>query len=214
MLSAFVFYRLWTILGTRTGEEKRRDLTVATKVEHNQSIDTDNIIVLPNRKVKTQSSDNVSKNTQIFNSALTQLKEKDSSFNEDVFLRGSSRAFEKIVLAYAHSDHTLLKKLLSKDVYTKFLDAIEKRENKNHKMEASIDYVEAEIIDVKTTKINATITVQFKSQQMLATVNADGVSYDNPARLKTNVIDIWTFKRNFSSSSNIWLLTKTESKND
>jgi predicted lipid-binding transport protein (Tim44 family) len=214
MLSAFVFYRLWTVLGTRTGEEKTRDWSMASKVENKSAIDNDNVIVLPNRKVNNDSSNMTIDGKRGFETSLAGLKEKDTDFNEDTFLNGSSRAFEKIVIAYANSDHTLLKKLLSKDVYAKFAEAIEERQKSNHQMEASIDYVDAEIIDIKITKLSASITVQFKSEQMLAMVNADGISFDNPARLKTRVIDIWTFKRNFSSSSSIWVLVKTESKND
>ena len=209
-LSAFVFYRLWTVLGTRTGEEKTRDWPTAAKAESTQIIESDNVIVLPNRKVRPSETSNES--TRSFDSALAQLKENDPTFNEEIFLRGCSRAFEKIVVSYANGDHTQLKKLLSKDVYTKFSDAIDARQQSGQQMEAQIDFVEAEIVDVKLTKTSASITVQFSSEQMLATVNADGVSHDNPARLKANVSDVWTFKRTFSSTSSIWLLVKTESK--
>ena len=209
-LSAFVFYRLWTVLGTRTGEEKTRDWPTAAKVETNHVAESDNVIVLPNRKVRPSETSNGS--TRAFDHALSQLKENDSTFDEETFLRGCSRAFEKIVVSYANADHTQLKKLLSKEVYSKFADAIDARQQNEQQMEALIDFVEAEIVDVKLTKASASITVQFKSEQMLATVNADGTSHDNPARLKANVTDIWTFKRTFSSTSSIWLLVKTESK--
>ncbi|MES2252770.1 MAG: Tim44/TimA family putative adaptor protein [Pseudomonadota bacterium] len=212
MLTAFVFYRLWTVLGTRTGEEKTREWRVTAKTEPNTIIDSDNIIVLPNRKIRP--AEPAIKNTRTFESALTQLKTIDTTFNEDSFLTGAARAFEKIVLAYASGELAQLKKLLSKEVYTKFLLAIEQRQQQNNHMEAIIDFVDGDIIDAKTTKASASIIVQFQSEQMLATLNAEGVSFDNPARLKTKVIDIWTFKRVFSSTSSIWLLVKTESKHD
>lgn len=210
-LSAFVFYRLWTVLGTRTGEEKTRDWPTPAKVETNHVAESDNVIVLPNRK--SPASEMASEPTRAFDHALSELKANDPSFSEESFLRGCSRAFEKIVVAYANADHTQLKKLLSKEVYSKFADAIDARQQNEQQLEALIDFVEAEIIDMKLTKASASITVQFQSEQMLATVNADGVSFDNPARLKTKVTDVWTFKRTFSSSSSIWLLVKTESKN-
>ena len=209
-MSAFVFYRLWTVLGTRTGEEKTHDWPAAAKAETNHAAENDNVIVLPNRK--TRPSETTQSVQRSFDTALTQLKENDSTFSEENFLRGCCRAFEKIVYSFANADHTQLKKLLSKEVYSKFADAIDARQQNNQQLEAIIDYVDAEIIDVKLTKASASITVQFKSDQMLATVNAEGVSHDNPARLKSKVIDIWTFKRTFSSTSSIWLLVKTESK--
>ncbi len=212
MLSAFVFYRLWTVLGTRTGEEKTRDWTMAAKTDADTAVENDNIIVLPNRKTRV-SEVPIDECTRSFESALIQLKEKDPTFNEESFLQGACRAFEKIVVAYANAEHTQLKKLLSKDVYTKFSAAIEKRQSDNQSMEANIDFVNAELIDVKTTHASASLTVQFQSEQMLATINADGVSFDNPARLKANITDIWTFKRTYSSTSSTWLLVKTESKN-
>lgn len=209
-LSAFVFYRLWTVLGTRTGEEKTHDWPTTAKIEANHTTENDNVIVLPNRK--TRPAEAAQSASRSFDTALMQLKENDSTFNEESFLRGCSRAFEKIVLSFANADHTQLKKLLSKEVYSKFADAIDTRQQSNQQMEAIIDSVDANILDVKVTKTSASITVQFNSDQMLATVNAEGVSYDNPARLKSKVTDIWTFKRTFSSTSSIWLLVKTESK--
>ena len=211
MLSAFVFYRLWTVLGTRTGEEKSREWnTQKTKNDSTTIIDNDNVIVLPNRKVRPIEAR--TERMRLFDPALTQLKENDSTFNEDAFLNGACRAFEKIVTSFANADHVQLKKLLSKDVYTKFADAIDQRQLNSHRMEAIIDSVDATIVDVKTTKASASITVQFQSEQMLATVNTDGISFDNPARLKTKITDVWTFKRTFTSTSRIWLLVKTESK--
>ncbi len=210
-LSAFVFYRLWTVLGTRTGEEKTHDWPTTAKVESNHVAESDNVIILPNRK--SPPSEMASEPTRAFDHSLSELKVNDPSFSEESFLRGCSRAFEKIVVAYANADHTQLKKLLSKEVYSKFADAIDARQQNEQQMEALIDFVDTEIIDMKLTKASASITVQFQSEQMLATVNADGVSFDNPARLKTKVTDVWTFKRTFSSSSSIWLLVKTESKN-
>jgi len=212
MLTAFVFYRLWTVLGTRTGGEKTRESRVTAKTESSKTIDSDNIIVLPNRKIRP--SEPEIESTRAFESALTQLKTIDTTFNKNSFLTGAARAFEKIVLSYASGDITQLKKLLSKEVYAKFILAIEQRQQNNNYMEAVIDFVDGDIIDAKTTKSSASITVQFQSEQMLATLDEEGVSFDNPARLKTKVIDIWTFKRVFSSTSPIWLLVKTESKHD
>lgn len=211
LLSLFVFYRLWIVLGTRTGEEKKPDWPVTSQQEKITSPEGDNIIVLPNRKNQPVEII-IEKNESPFEKELLEIVENDSQFNEATFLRGSCRAFEKIVTAYATANTVLLKKLLSKEVYVKFLDAIASREANNQTLEANIESVDSKIVDVKVTKTSASITVRFLSQQMLATVNSDGVSFDNPARLKSSVEDFWTFKRTFSSSSSMWILTKTKSK--
>jgi predicted lipid-binding transport protein (Tim44 family) len=205
-LTAFVFYRLWNVLGTRTGHEKSHDWKFGEAADKQND---DNVIVLSSRSVAP-----VAKEAEhIIQADLIQaLKEKDSSFDEEKFLRGAARAFEQIVLSYAKGDHAALKKLVSADVFDKFETAIAKRQDRNETVEAEIASVDAEIQNIEMKLNHAFITVRFKSEQMLATISEDGQSFDNPARLSTTVTDTWTFTREFTSHNKMWILVKTEAQ--
>ncbi len=212
LLSGFVFYRLWSVLGTRTGNEKTRDWNVQTKNKDSVNLETDNVIVLPQRKMRIADRDDKEESSPLYMESLITLKQHDPFFSEDSFLRGACRAFEHIVNAYADANQSKLKKLLSADVYNKFIHTIEIRQKREETLNVDIQSVDAHISDIKLTEISAVITVLFESEQMLVTINADGQSFDNPARLTTKVNDVWTFERPLSDMSNMWLLIKTESK--
>ncbi len=212
LLSTFVFYRLWSVLGTRTGNEKTRDLNIQIKKTDTVNVETDNVIVLPQRKMRMADRSDEENSLPQYMESLIALKQHDPSFLESNFLRGACRAFEHIVNAYADANQSKLKKLLSSDVYDKFVHAIETRQKREETLTVDIQSVDAHISDIKLTETSAIITVLFESEQMLVTINADGQSFDNPARLTTNVNDVWTFERPLDDTSNMWILIKTESK--
>jgi predicted lipid-binding transport protein (Tim44 family) len=208
LLSAFIAYRLWNVLGTRTGNEKKRDWTNAD-THRDTSVSHDNVILLPQRgqNIKSEQDDN----------ALAQREEEHANvlalmpdFSVDAFLKGAVRAFEKIVTSYATGNIDTLKKLLKAEVFSAFSRAIENRQQKNERMEAHIESIEAEIDNMRVYDDCVHIVVRFTSDQMIATFNTDGVSYDNPAQLRNTTTDIWTFERSLSSLSSIWLLSKTD----
>jgi predicted lipid-binding transport protein (Tim44 family) len=217
LLSVYIFYRLWGILGSRTGEERPSDWFSSASSDIRKAKDADdqdnNVIVLPSRHSRLHNLTNDSEEPSVkrFETALNHLKAIDPKFDEDSFLRGSVRAFDKIVNAYASSNHSVLKKLLSSDVYEKFAKAIEDREKSGYRLEAEIDSIDARLEDVKVYDDRVSLIVGFKSDQMLATIDNDGKSIDNPSRLKDTVYDVWTFEKTLPLTSNIWLLTKTDS---
>ncbi len=201
ILAAFLFFRLWGVLGTRTGNEKQTDFLNQPKKEE------DNVIVLAKRP-------EVASEAELYSSAVRgqihQIQDQDPNFNPDSFLKASQSAFSAIIMAYTQANHQKLKKLLSPQVYEQFAAAIEARQQENLRQETEIDDVQAEYVSLDIVEGVASITVRFRSHQMIATVNDQGESFDNPSRLKTPMVDLWTFERSIQSKDPTWKLVRTQ----
>lgn len=202
ILAAFLFFRLWSVLGTRTGNEKQVDFLGESQKAG------DNIIVLAKRDETAQ------EDATLYSSAIRgqihQIQDQDPSFDPQIFLNASKSAFTAIIMAYAYANHQKLKNLLSAQVYEQFSAAIEKRQNDNLRQETEIEHVEAEYFSLDVSDGTAQICVRFRSTQMIATVNEAGESFDNPSRLKVPMVDLWTFERPIRSDKPTWKLVRTQ----
>jgi predicted lipid-binding transport protein (Tim44 family) len=207
ILAFYLFFRLWGVLGTRTGHEKKVDL-----FKEKEDKEEGNIVVMPKRSSTPRQVEQNDFSSSVA-TQINRLMEIDSRFDPSVFMRNAKSAFITVIKAFTEANHMTLKKLLSPSVYEQFSSAIEDREKKNLRQENEIENLEAEILNIDILDDRAQITVRFVSQQMVATVNQENQSFDNPARLQVPMRDIWTFERFFGSDSPIWLLIRTRTEN-
>ena len=119
MVAAFIALRLRSVLGRRTGHERRRSGGFGPARPNGAA---DNVVSLPERSTsQTEAeaslegpSDSGAK------SGLTQIRLADRRFDFQGFLVGARRAFETIIEAYAAGDREYLRSLLADDVYAGF----------------------------------------------------------------------------------------------
>src|SRR5262249_41635482 len=144
--AVFVAYRLYSVLGRRTGNEQppfdpiRRE-PVETRRSSTASKD-DNVVSLPRSRELPRAplADSVEAKIQAGSPlavGLDQIRDADRSFNPDAFVNGAKAAHEMIARAYAEGDRATLKSLLSDDVYTSFESAISTRERAQQKVDFS-----------------------------------------------------------------------------
>ena len=113
----FIFLRLRSVLGTRTGHEKPPTNPFAKrenmKTGQAAANDGDKVVALPRRKTDVDAADTVGANADLdalspvgtpFNAALRAIREKDAGFVPDKFVDGAKLAYEMIVLAFADSE--------------------------------------------------------------------------------------------------------------
>ncbi len=209
ILALYLFFRLWGVLGTRTGHEKRVD---PFKEREDKDKDEGNVIVMPKRSTMPRQVEQEDFSSSVA-SQINRLMEIDKRFDPSIFMKNAQAAFMSIIKAFTEANHMTLKKLLSTTVYEQFATAIEDREKKNLRQETEVEDLHAEILNIDILDDRAQITVCFTSQQMVATINQENQSFDNPARLQVPMRDIWTFERFFGSESPAWLLIRTRSEN-
>src|SRR6476661_7881282 len=145
-LAVFIFLRLRSVLGQRTGRERppydpysARDAVRPTS--------NDNVVALPGRggDPPAKSAEPVEiaerwKGIAEANSSvaagLDAILREDKSFDAKQFIGGARAAYEMIVGAFAEGDRRTLKNLLSREVYDGFEGAIRDREAKGEKAES------------------------------------------------------------------------------
>ncbi len=198
-LSAYLFFRLWNVLGTRTGHEKTSEPVVEAP--------QDNVIVM-----KREEDPQEDANEHLaWQATFQQMKVMDESFDVDKFVNGSKRAYKMVIEAFSNGQKELLKTLTSEGVYKSFEKAIDAREKKEQTttIELSED-IKADIVDADLKDSIAQIGVRFSSEQLAMTMDKEGAILDNPAKLKRKHKDIWTFERDLKSDDRRWIVVGTQ----
>jgi predicted lipid-binding transport protein (Tim44 family) len=220
-LAVFIFLRLRSVLGQRTGSERPPYDRAAPNV-----LQRDNNVVpmpgsvidqpppLPSKEV-TPPSDRwkgIAEPGTALAQGLDAVVAQDSSFDPRHFISGARSAYEMIVLAFANGDRRALRDLLSGEVYESFDAAIKDREKHEQKTETrfvSID--KAELVGAEARDRSAQITVRFVSQMISVTRDKAGTIVDGNPDKVADITDVWTFARDTTSRDPNWKLVGTGS---
>jgi predicted lipid-binding transport protein (Tim44 family) len=221
-LAVFIFLRLRSVLGQRTGRE-RPPYDPYSAREAARTSTNDNVVSLPPRAAEQPAPKPAAEAEPVDRwkgiaeqgsptaLGLDSLIAQDPSFDARHFITGARAAYEMIVTAYAQGDRRSLKNLLSKEVYDGFEQAIKDREGRGEKAETrfvSIDKADLTAAEVKGR--TAQVTVRFVSQLVSVTRDRDGNVIDGSPDKVTDVTDVWTFARDLSSRDPNWKLVATE----
>jgi predicted lipid-binding transport protein (Tim44 family) len=221
-LAVFIFLRLRSVLGQRTGRERPPYDPYSARDSVRPSTN-DNVVALPGRggveappkPIETAEPaepwKGIAEPGSTVAAGLDAIAREDPSFDAKHFVEGARSAYEMIVTAYAEGDRRPLKNLLSKDVYDGFDAAIRERETKGETSETrfvSID--KSEIVGAEQRGRTAQITVRFVSQLVSLTRDRGGAVIEGSPDKVTDVTDVWTFARDVSSRDPNWKLVATE----
>jgi predicted lipid-binding transport protein (Tim44 family) len=221
-LAVFIFLRLRSVLGQRTGRERPPYDPYAPR-DAVRGATNDNVVTLPGRaaadpgQTPAEPAEPVERWKGITEpgtaiaTGLDAIVQEDASFDAKHFIVGARAAYEMTVTAFAEGDRRTLKNLLSKEVYDGFEAAIRERENKGEKVETrfvSID--KADIVGAEVRAHTAHVTLRFVSQLVSVTRDKSGNVIDGNPEKVTDVTDVWTFARDVSSRDPNWKLVATE----
>ena len=223
-LAVFIFLRLRSVLGQRTGGERPPyDRAAPNVVQRTQ--DNNNVVPIPGSVIDqaplapaadvTPPADRwkgIAEAGTPLAQGLDGIVAQDSSFDPRHFLSGARSAYEMIVLAFANGDRRALKDLLSAEVYESFESAIKDREKHEQKTETrfvSID--KAEVVSAEARDRSAQLTVRFVSQMISVTRDKAGTIVDGNPDKVADITDVWTFARDTSSRDPNWKLVGTGS---
>jgi predicted lipid-binding transport protein (Tim44 family) len=222
-LAVFIFLRLRSVLGQRTGSERPPyDRAAPNVVQRTQ--DNNNVVPMPGAVIDqaplAPSADvapadrwkDVAEPGSPLAAGLDAIAAHDSSFDPRHFISGARSAYEMIVLAFANGDRRALKDLLSSEVYDSFDAVIKDREKHEQKTETrfvSID--KAELVSADARDRSAQLTVRFVSQMISVTRDKTGAIVDGNPDKVADITDVWTFARDTSSRDPNWKLVGTGS---
>jgi predicted lipid-binding transport protein (Tim44 family) len=221
-LAVFIFFRLRSVLGQRTGNERppldtfRRETRDEPSAEPNGKV-----IPLPVRPAEGRPADEAAppefrwkgfaEEGSDLAAGFNAIVAADPGFDPKVFTTGAKAAYEMIVNAFNAGDRKTLKNLLGREVYDSFVQAITDREARGEVVQSSfVSLDKADITAASMKGRTAQVTVRFASQMISATKDRGGAIIDGSLDKITEVTDLWTFARDTSVSDPNWRLVATE----
>ena len=219
-----VLFRLRSVLGTRTGNERPPAERRTGQKPANGKPAEENVVQMRPRPAEPVSDGDAERralklNTEIENfshgnaeiaAGLKAIADADDTFGPKSFMEGAKAAYEMIVTAFAEGDRKTLKNLLEKDVYDGFEQAITAREAAGHKIDFTfVGLPKVEISDADLDKRDARVVVRFNAEIVSATRDKDGALIEGNADQVQTIADEWTFARNPKSRDPNWKLVAT-----
>jgi len=206
MVAGFLVLRLRSVLGRRTGNERRRDLFPRRAAP--ASSDNVAALVEPEQRITRPPDDGPS--ADAIAEGLSRVRRADPSFDPSHFIEGARTAFEMIIAAFARGDKAALRPLLSDEVFRQFAAAIDERVAAEETLETrivkldTVDVVEAELVGPM-----AQLTLKLVSHQINVTRAMDGSIVDGDPDHPVEKTDYWTFARDTRSADPNWVLIAT-----
>lgn len=214
MVAGFIFLRLRSVLGRRTGHERQRPDRF-----HARESAEDNVVSLPEREQHADDERSREAEAALWaedspvGAGLTQIKIADHHFEPGRFVEGARAAYDMIVTAFAKGDRENLRQMLNDEVYENFETAIKTRESQQQLLESTITQMKsADIVDARMNGRQAEITVKFVSD-MVSALRDQGGEYVGGQPQEREVTDIWTFARDTRARDPNWTLIATSSEN-
>jgi len=222
VVAVFVLFRLRSVLGTRTGNERPPiDRTRSAPAEKKNGEET----VVPlrprpapapdldeerrARKLEAEIEQAAAGNESLA-AGLRAVAEADPTFTPKFFLDGAKQAYEMIVTAFAEGDRQTLRNLLDKEVFEGFQRAIAEREAAGHRNDFTfVGLPRVEITEAEYDKRNVLVTVRFQAEVVSAIRDKDGNLVEGNADQVEIVADEWTFARNPKSRDPNWKVVAT-----
>lgn len=222
-VAVFVLWKLRSVLGTRNGTEKPPfDPYTPPEASGEEKEANDNVVTLPNARKRRSSDDPVTDpvaeqiskiagRKKNLKQGLGAIYARDPSFDPEQFLDGAKIAYEMIVTGFADGDKRTLKGLLSREVYDNFELAIDDRNKKGDRVQASFVGVETAGFErAELLKEDAQITLKFVSQMISATLDKKDEVVEGDLQEVAEITDVWTFARPLKSRDPNWKLVATD----
>ena len=221
-LAVFIFLRLRSVLGQRTGRERPPyDPYSARDVVRSPA--SDKVVSLPPRAPEAAARPaepappaadrwkDIVESGSTAAAGLDAIAAADSAFDAKHFIAGARAAYEMIVTAFAAGDRKQLRTLLSREVFDGFDTAIGERERRGETAETRFVSIDASTITAAELRGGvAQITVRFISKLVSTTRDRAGAVVDGSAEKVTDVTDVWTFTRDVTSRDPNWKVVATE----
>jgi predicted lipid-binding transport protein (Tim44 family) len=226
IIAIFVVWKLYSVLGTRTGSEPppldpnvHRDSAGARPFDPRAY---SRVIRLPGAAQPPSAPPPPVPDPQRWNEfiepgakaapGLDAISAADPSFAPASFIAGAKAAYEAIVLAFAAGDRNALANLLATDVLDNFSRAISDRVARQDTMQTNIVSIDSvKIEDARLAGGAAQVVVRFASKLISFTRDKAGAVVEGSADAVADHIDLWTFAREVASQNPNWRLVATES---
>ena len=196
VIAIFLIMRLRNILGSRDGFEQKQDNRPIQPVNQAESAREKKVVPL--------------RPSQLDGTGLEAVRRADPNFSDDTFMQGAASAFGMVLSAFADSDVTQLRRLLSFELYEEFSESIRLRNKNGDELGIEIISIDdVQLTDGQVVDNIASVTVTFVSTQTRTLTDRDGVVLEEDSMESTELTDIWVFERDTQLDDPNWKLVET-----
>lgn len=211
MFAGFIFLRLRSVLGRRTGNERpprtgRFGRQPAGPGDRNAS-DADHQGAGPDEDAGIGDFKGLAPQVR---QGLEAIWRHDKAFDLERFLDGAKKAYEVILEGFWAGDKDDIRPFIGDDIFEQFSSAIEAREKEGLTVENKlVETTDLSVDDARLEGDIAEITLRFVSDIISITRNREGELVEGNMSDAVKVTDIWTFAKGTRSSDPNWTLIAT-----
>jgi predicted lipid-binding transport protein (Tim44 family) len=204
LVAVFAGFRLWRVLGLRTGAEP------VVKVQPTRIDPKPSDLELKPAAPPKPAWEGVAEETSELGQALQQIAGSAPGFTGAAFLQNSISAHEHIMEAFAAGNTAALKPLLNDPTFKIFEAEIKRRHDAGEKHE--FRFVSPEKAALRAARVTgqlASLDVAFTSQVISATKDKNGKVLSGDDRRIVTLKEVWTFERALGPGDSTWQLADT-----
>jgi predicted lipid-binding transport protein (Tim44 family) len=205
MVFLFVAFRLWSVLGRRTGHEQtiaRPAEAAPAPIGAGRSLPDSSTPALPARSPVVEAR---------AEAGVRAISVADGGFDAGHFLEGARSAYRMILEAYWRGDEDSLRRLTDDGVYEAFSGAIAERKAAGQVLDNRLVSIESAVIEqARLTGQTASVTVRFEADIAAVTRDTDGNVVAGSLTDAVPTHDVWTFSRNVRADDPNWILVETD----
>ena len=206
LVALFIGLRLYSVLGERTGHEQQPilkpadpDARVEPRVSH------------PSATSPTPAEGGDMAFVPTAGPGVRAILAADPSFDVARFLEGAKAAYRLVLEAFWKGDLDAIRPHVDDHVFETFRTAVEQREKEGLKLDNRLVAIEQAVIsEALVERSVAVVTVRFEADIAAVTRNAEGEVVAGSLSDAVQTRDLWTFRRDISSSDPNWLLIETD----
>lgn len=220
MIAAFLGLRLYSVLGRRPERDEepvRRRIEQPDPSSQNRTVAQQQVTprLVEGGANGNRARENVAPEPASLDNraeiGVRAIIAADRRFDLAQFLAGSKGAYGMILEAFWRADKEELNQLCDADVYEGFASAIDARIAAGETVEARLIRIEeARIIAASLEGMVARITVRFLADIASITRDSEGQVIAGSLDDAIEARDVWTFRRDLTSSDPDWLLDETD----
>ena len=206
LVALFIGLRLYSVLGERTGHEQQPILKPAdpdTRVEPRPE--------QPAAAAPTANDPGDMAFVPTAGPGVRAILAADPTFDVARFLEGAKAAYRLVLEAFWKGDFDTLRSHVDDHVYETFAAAVEQRKADGLSLDNRLVAIDQIVIAEASLERNlADVTVRFEADIAAVTRNAQGEVVAGSLSDAVQTRDLWTFRRDISSSDPNWKLIETD----
>jgi predicted lipid-binding transport protein (Tim44 family) len=206
LIALFIGLRLYSVLGERTGHEQQPILKPAEPdARLEPRINPTPFAPAPNADPASMAF------VPTAGPAVRAILAADPTFDVARFLEGAKAAYGMVLEAFWKGDKETLRRFTDAHVYETFANAIDERTTQGYVLDNRLVAIEqATIVHAQLERQIAILAVRLEADIAAVTKNAEGEVVAGSLSDAVQTRDVWTFRRDVSSSDPNWVLIETD----